>query len=145
MFEMMPFGRHNRMSNFDPFREMEKFEQSLFGNAFGGDFKTDIQDKGDSYLLEADLPGVKKEDIAVDIDGDRLTISAHRSAETEEKDDNSNYLRRERSYGSYSRSFDISNVKSEGITGSYDNGVLKLTLPKKNPATGSTSRRLDIQ
>ena len=95
--------------------------------------------------MEADLPGVKKEDIAVDIDGDCLTISAHGRAETEEKDDNSNYLRRERSYGSYSRSFDISNVKSEGITGSYDNGVLKLTLPKKNPTTGSTSRRLDIQ
>ena len=145
MFEMMPFGRHNRMSTFDPFREMEKFEQSFFGNAWGGDFKTDIQDQGDSYLLEADLPGVKKEDIAVDIDGDRMTISAHRSAETEEKDDNSQYLRRERSYGSFSRSFDISNIKSEEISGAYHDGVLTLTLPKKNPTAPSTSRRLDIQ
>ena len=98
MFEMMPFGRHNRMSTFDPFREMEKFEQSFFGNAFGGDFKTDIQDQGDSYLLEADLPGVKKEDIAVDIDGDRLTISAQRSSQSEEKDDKSHYVRQERSW-----------------------------------------------
>lgn len=144
MFEMMPFGRHNRMSTFDPFREMEKFEQSFFGNAFGGDFKTDIQDKGDSYLLEADLPGVKKEDIAVDIDGDCLTISAQRDSQREEKNDQEQYVRRERSYGSYSRSFDISNVTSEEISGSYENGVLKLVLPKRSP-TGSTSRRLDIQ
>ena len=86
-----------------------------------------------------------KEDIAVDIDGDRMTISAHRSAETEEKDDNSQYLRRERSYGSFSRSFDISNIKSEEISGAYHDGVLTLTLPKKNPTAPSTSRRLDIQ
>ena len=48
------------MSTFDPFREMEKFEQSFFGNAFGGDFKTDIQDQGDSYLLEG-RPARRKE------------------------------------------------------------------------------------
>lgn len=91
------------------------------------------------------MPGVKKEDIAVDIDGDRMTISAHRSAETEEKDENSQYLRRERSYGSFSRSFDISNIKSEEISGAYHDGVLTLTLPKKSPTAPSTSRRLDIQ
>lgn len=144
MFEMMPFGRHNRMSTFDPFREMEKFEQSFFGNAFGGDFKTDIQDQGDSYLLEADLPGVKKEDIAVDIDGDRLTISAQRSSQTEEKDDKTHYVRQERSYGSYSRSFDITGIKSAEIKGSYENGVLKLVLPKEAP-TAPTSRRLNLE
>ena len=51
----------------------------------------------------------------------------------------------ERSYGSFSRSFNISNIKSEEISGCYENGVLKLTLPKKNPTTVPTSRRLDIQ
>ena len=136
MFEMVPFGRHNRMSTFDPFREMEKFEQSFFGNAWGGDFKTDIQDQGDSY--------VKKEDIAVDIDGDRLTISAQRSSQSEEKDDKTHYVRQERSYGSYSRSFDISGIKSAEIKGSYENGVLKLVLPKEAP-TAPTSRRLNLE
>ena len=144
MFEMMPFGRHNRMSTFDPFREMEKFEQSFFGNAFGGDFKTDIQDQGDSYLLEADLPGVKKEDIAVDIDGDRLTISAQRSSQSEEKDDKTHYVRQERSYGSYSRSFDVSGIRTEGITASYDSGVLDLKLPKKTVEV-SSSRQINIE
>lgn len=131
------------MARFDPFRELENFEKSFFGD-FGGGFRTDIKDKGDHFELEADLPGVKKEDIAVDIDGDCLTISAQRDSQREEKNDQEQYVRRERSYGSYSRSFDISNVKSEEISGSYENGVLKLVLPKRSP-TGSASRRLDIQ
>lgn len=143
MFDMMPFERRNSMARFDPFRELENFEKSFFGD-FGGGFRTDIKDKGDHFELEADLPGVKKEDIAVDIDGDCLTISAQRDSQREEKNDQEEYVRRERSYGSYSRSFDISNVKSEEISGSYENGVLKLVLPKRSP-TGSTSRRLDIQ
>ncbi len=143
MFDMMPFERRNSMARFDPFRELENFEKSFFGD-FGGGFRTDIKDKGDHFELEADLPGVKKEDIAVDIDGDCLTISAQRDSQREEKNDQEQYVRRERSYGSYSRSFDISNVKSEEISGSYENGVLKLLLPKRSP-TGSTSRRLDIQ
>ena len=87
---------------------------------------------------------MKKEDIAVDIDGDCLTISAQRDSQREEKNEQEQYVRRERSYGSYRRSFDISNVKSEEISGSYENGVLKLVLPKRSP-TGSASRRLDIQ
>ncbi|HIY27006.1 MAG TPA: Hsp20/alpha crystallin family protein [Candidatus Acutalibacter pullistercoris] len=143
MFDMMPFERRNSMARFDPFRELENFEKSFFGD-FGGGFRTDIKDKGDHFELEADLPGVKKEDIAVDIDGDCLTISAQRDSQREEKNDQEQYVRRERSYGSYSRSFDISNVKSEEISGSYENGVLKLLLPKRSP-TGSASRRLDIQ
>ncbi len=143
MFDMMPFERRNSMARFDPFRELENFEKSFFGD-FGGGFRTDIKDKGDHFELEADLPGVKKEDIAVDIDGDCLTISAQRDSQREEKNEQEQYVRRERSYGSYSRSFDISNVKSEEISGSYENGVLKLVLPKRSP-TGSTSRRLDIQ
>ena len=143
VFDMMPFERRNSMARFDPFRELENFEKSFFGD-FGGGFRTDIKDKGDHFELEADLPGVKKEDIAVDIDGDCLTISAQRDSQREEKNDQEQYVRRERSYGSYSRSFDISNVKSEEISGSYENGVLKLVLPKRSP-TGSASRRLDIQ
>ena len=143
MFDMMPFERRNSMARFDPFRELENFEKSFFGD-FGGGFRTDIKDKGDHFELEADLPGVKKEDIAVDIDGDCLTISAQRDSQREEKNDQEQYVRRERSYGSYSRSFNISNIKSEEITRSYENGVLKVVLPKRSP-TGSTSRRLDIQ
>ena len=144
MFELMPFTRRDRMDFYRPFRDLEDLERRFFsGNELGG-FKTDIKDTGDAYVLEADLPGVKKEDIAVDIDGDRLTISAQRSSQTEEKDDKTHYVRQERSYGSYSRSFDISGIKSAEIKGSYENGVLKLVLPKEAP-TAPTSRRLNLE
>ena len=131
MFELRPYRNNNHMTTYDPFRDMEALERAFFGNRdFLGDvgtFKTDIQDKGDHYLLEADLPGMKKEDIAIDIDGDNLTIKAERRNEHEEKD--KSYVRCERSYGSYARSFDISGIKAEGIKASYNDGVLSLTLP----------------
>ena len=82
MFELRPYRNNNHMTAYDPFRDMAALERAFFGDRdFLGAvnaFKTDIQDKGDHYLLEADLPGMKKEDIAIDIDGDSLTIRAER-------------------------------------------------------------------
>lgn len=155
MFELRPFEhKANRaMRPYDPFREMEELERSFFGGRpFGGErdfgalteFKTDIQDKGDSYLLEADLPGFKKEDIHIDLDGETMTISAERHSEREEKDKEGNYLRCERSYGSYQRSFDISGIEEGGLKAEYADGVLKLTMPKKQQ-TVSSARRIEIQ
>ena len=95
-------------------------------------------------MLEADLPGMKKEDIHIDIDGDRLSISAERSAVKEEKDENGGYVRCERSYGSFSRSFDISGIRGEDISAAYADGVLTLTLPKQ-ARTVPASRRLEIR
>ena len=148
MFELRPYRNNNHMTTYDPFRDMEALERAFFGNRdFLGDvgtFKTDIQDKGDSYLLEADLPGFKKEDIHVDVDGDTMTIRAERHSEHEDQDKKGNYVRCERSYGSYARSFDISGIKAEGIKASYNDGVLSLTLPKKDVEV-SGSRRLAIE
>ncbi len=153
MFELRPFEhRNNRVSTYNPFREMENLERAFFGNDFWNDrgfnalaeFKTDIQDKGDSYLLEADLPGFKKEDIHIDLDGDTMTISAERHSDHEEKDKEGNYLRCERSYGSYRRSFDVSGIEESGMKAEYADGVLKLTLPKKQQ-TVSSARRIEIQ
>ena len=141
MFELMPFGRNDL---YRPFRELENLERSFFSGKELGGFKTDIKDTGDAYVLEADLPGVKKEDIHIDIDGDYLSITAQRNSEKSEKDKEGNYIRCERSYGSFSRSFDISGVKAEDISASYDNGVLTLTMPKRE-ATVPTARRLEIQ
>lgn len=141
MLALRPFA--NTFSTYDPFREMERLERAFFGNDFFSAptpaFRTDIQDKGDHFLLESDLPGVKREDISIDLEGDRLTVRAERKSEREEKD----YLCIERSYGSYARSFDVSAVKAEDITASYDNGVLTLKLPKKE-AEVPTSRRIEI-
>ena len=119
-------------------------ERNLFSSNGAAAFKTDIRDAGDAYVLEADLPGMKKEDIHIDIDGERLSISAERCAVKEEKDENGGYIRCERSYGAFSRSFDISGIRAEEISAAYEDGVLKLTLPKQVKAIPA-SRRLEIQ
>lgn len=143
MFELIPFTHSHGMDLYRPFRDLENLERSLFSGGMGG-FQTDIRDNGGAYVLEADLPGVKKEDIHIDIDGDRLSISAERSAVKEEKDENGGYVRCERSYGSFSRSFDISGIRGEDISAAYADGVLTLTLPKQ-ARTVPASRRLEIQ
>lgn len=144
MFEMIPFTRSRGVDLYRPFRDLEELERSLFANNGVSAFRTDIRDDGDAYVLESDLPGMKKEDIHIDIDGDRLSISAQRNASREEKDENGGYIRCERSFGSFSRSFDISGIRAEGITASYEDGVLKLTLPKQ-AQTVPAARRLEIQ
>ena len=144
MYEMMPFTRNHGVDLYRPFRDLEELERSLFANSSAAAFKTAIRDTGDAYVLEADLPGMKKEDIHIDIDGDRLSISAERSAVKEEKDENGGYIRCERSYGSFSRSFDISGIRGEDISAAYADGVLTLTLPKQTKTVPAT-RRLEIQ
>ena len=125
MFDMRPYrnnnDRRNNLSAYNPFREMDAFERNFFNDPFGSwfdhsalaSFKTDIKDNGDSYTLEADLPGFDKKDIHLDVNGDTLTIHAERKAEQEEKDDKNNYVRCERSFGSYSRQFDLSSVDAD--------------------------------
>lgn len=134
MFELRPFERrNNRMTACNPWDEMER---AFFGdgawNRSLAEFKTDIQDKGDSYLLQADLPGFKKEDIHIDLDGETMTIRAERHSEHEEQDKKGSYVRCERSYGSYERAFDVSGIDTDKIGAQYADGVLKLTMPKKS-------------
>lgn len=143
MFEIMRRNSHP-MSTYNPFREMEELERSFFGRDDLAEFKTDITDEGDHYLLESDLPGFDKKDIRMDISGDTLTISAQRHSKVEQKDQSDRIVRVERSYGSYSRQFDISNVNADGIKAKYDNGVLQVTLPKKD-RTIPASRQLEIE
>ena len=143
MFELIPFDRSfRRMANFDPFREMDNMERSFFGNAnIVSAFRTDVSDTGDAFVLESELPGFSKDDINIDIENDCLTISAERNYE--EKDEKQSYIKRERFYGSYSRSFDVSGIDVDNIEAEYVDGVLKLTLPKK-AAEIPASRRLEI-
>ena len=139
MFELTHRNNNHHISTYNPFRELEDFERSFFNSPFSSffgtqdlaEFKTDVTDEGDHYLLEADLPGFEKKDIQLEISGDTLTVRALRHSKVEEKDNKDKLVRIERSYGSYSRQFDISGVEAERIKARYDNGVLKLTLPKK--------------
>ena len=105
-----------------------------------GSFKTDIKETPEEYIVHAELPGVKKEDIKVDYNNNYLTISATRNNESEEKKDN--YIRRERSYGSVSRGFYISNVNKDSIKAKFDNGVLNIELPKKELTANNSTQIL---
>ena len=145
MFDLTPYDRrHSRLTALNPFRELEDMERSFFGRNSLEAFKTDIKDVGNAFELEADLPGFKKEDIAIDINDNYLTIRAERHFENDTKDKDGQYISQERSYGSFARSFDISAVDEEHITASYENGVLKLVLPKKEQTKPSGGRRLEI-
>ncbi|MPM90364.1 Acid shock protein [bioreactor metagenome] len=143
MFELVPYTRKRNVTFYNPFDELEDMQRRFFGETAVREFKTDIRDEGEHYLLEADLPGFKKEDISVNIEGDTLTIRAERTESTDEKDSKGNYIKRERSYGSFSRSFDMTGIRVEDIAAAYENGVLKLTLPKRQE-TLPTSRKLEI-
>ncbi len=104
-------------------------------------FATDIRDRGDHFLLEADIPGFTKDEISLDLKEDILTISATRNQESEDAEQG--YLRRERRSASYARAFNVSGIDQTGIEANYDNGVLTLRLPKENPVIPE-SRKIPI-
>ncbi|SDA27805.1 HSP20 family protein [Ruminococcus sp. YE71] len=137
MFAMTPFERHNDL--------FDEFERGFFGmpQRFEG-FRTDIRDDGDKYVLEAELPGFEKEDIKLDITGDCMTLSAEHTETEQEGEPKSKYIRRERRYGSVSRSFDLTGIDKDGITAEYKSGILYMDLPKQQPQQ-PVSRRLEIR
>ena len=121
---------------------------SLFDNMFDDFFKdpfftrnnsvkvmkTDIQEKDDKYILDMDLPGYDKEDIKAQLKDGYLTISAQKNTSNDEKDEEGNYIRRERYCGKCSRSFYVEDsIKEEDIKASFNNGILELTFPKEVP------------
>ena len=114
--------------------------------------KTDLRDTGDSYVLEADMPGFRKEEIKLSLEGDVLTIAAEHTAEKQneeapEKNGESGETKaaeQPESKGTYLQRLDISNVDVEHIDAAYENGVLTLTLPKKQPAKPEV-KQIEIQ
>lgn len=140
MYGLTPFGR-----NFDLFNIFNDMDNDLFGGAMPmNSCRTDIRDEGDKYVMESELPGFEKEDIKLDINGSYLVISAERRTESSEKDEKGNFIRRERSFGSYKRSFDIPDVDVDKISAGYKNGILTIDLPKKQPEVPA-SKRLEIK
>lgn len=107
-------------------------------------FRTDVIDQGDSYLLQAELPGFQKEDINIDLKNDLLTISASHKEEKDEEDKNK-YIRRERYYSSYSRSFRVNNIEAGDIDASYNNGILEVKFPKKDIENKEAVRKIEVK
>ncbi len=147
MFEIIPMNYSRSL--FNPFREMESLTRAFFNEPFFSEktqikpFRTDIRKADGAFVLEADLPGVDKKDISVNIEGDILTIKAERHSESEDTEKKDSFVRIERSYGSYERSFDVSGIDTENISAKYENGVLVLNMPEK-AVTAPPSRQLTI-
>ena len=95
--------------------------------------KADVRELENGYELSMNLPGVKKEDIKAELKNGYITVSASTETNNDSQDDDGNYLRRERFYGSTSRSFYVGDqIREEDIRAKYENGVLTLTVPKKD-------------
>lgn len=146
MFMLTPFERKTNLF-FDDF--FDDFDRSFFATSPHHmappkemPIKTDIKDIGTGYLLEAELPGFAKEDISVDIDENRLVISAQKTKENDETDKDGKYIRKERYFGSYKRSFNLDGIDAENVSAKFENGILALNLPKKVEAP--SSRKLEI-
>lgn len=133
MFGLVPFNNSKMLAN-DGFQSLFDVFNEPFFNDFPmtssstGKFKVDVKDKGTDYELTAELPGLKKEEISLGYNNGYLTISTQKKEEQNEEKEN--YIRRERHFGSMSRSFYIDDIDETKITAEFTDGILKVDLPK---------------
>ena len=106
----------------------------LYGKHAQNMMKTDIREKDDSYELDVDLPGFKKDEIKIQLKDGYLTLSAAKGLDKDEQDKKGNYIRRERYAGAMQRSFYVGDaVAQDEIHAKYEDGILKISIPKKDP------------
>jgi HSP20 family protein len=132
---MVPFKKSQSLSKrgdyFNHFLD-SFFDEDYFAplSQFGSPFRVDLKETSDSYQIEADLPGIPKEAITLEYADRYLTISAKREDAVEKS--NNDYVRRERKFGQFQRSFYIDNVDESQICAEFKEGVLFVTLPKQD-------------
>ena len=121
-------------------------DKKLYGKHAKNVMKTDIKEKDEGYELVVDLPGFKKDEIEVQLENGYLTISAAKGLDKDETDKNGKYLRQERYAGSMSRSFYIGEgITEEDIHGKFENGILKLDIPKEEVRKVEQKKRIAIE
>jgi len=147
----MQLVRFNPTRNIVNFRgSMDDVFDDFFGSLFRGERtdstrvenpRVDIFEEADHIVMTAELPGVEKDNIAIDVNGRVLTVKGERSSDNEVKEDN--YYRRERSYGRFERSFTLpAETDSEKIKAEYRDGVLTLNIPKPE---SSKKKQITVQ
>ena len=105
--------------------------KGMFGKHAANVMKTDVRESKDGYDVFVDLPGFKKEDVNLHLENGYLTITANRSEDLDEKDNEGRYIRQERCTGSCARSFYVGeNLKPTDVAAKFENGILELKLPK---------------
>ncbi|HXG93199.1 MAG TPA: Hsp20/alpha crystallin family protein [Blastocatellia bacterium] len=145
--QMAPSRRYRSLMSVDPFRELFDLQRGinqLFDESFGKTLReeaalsawtpaVDVYEDENAFLIKVELPEVSREDVKVNLDDNTLSITGERRLENEEKRDG--YHRVERAYGQFYRSFTLpSNVNTEAINAQFKDGVLRLSIPKKEEA-----------
>ena len=149
MAGLIPFNRKNsNLSRGTDFGNFYNIIDDFFNDGFmpsrnllKDTFKIDIEEKDNEYVISAELPGIKKDEIDLNIDGDNLCISINRSEET--KDEGKNFIHRERRSSSMSRRIGLAGAKLDEIKAKLDEGVLSVTVPKD--VKESSTRKIDIE
>lgn len=128
---------------FDDFSFPSLYMRPLMSDTYEPQIRVNVSEKPKEFIVKAEIPGAKKEDIHVNIDGSFINISAQIQSQHEEKNTDERIIRSECYFGSSSRGFQLpSEVSREKAQAIYENGVLKLTLPKMN---GSSSNEIQIK
>ena len=122
--------RNSDTYNMTPFNFFEDFSRNLFNDFKPNLIKTDIHETDNEYFVEAELPGIPKENIQVTYEDGVLTISGQQQIDTVDEDKKGKLIRSERSSTSLRRQYLLENVKEDEIKASYSDGILKVTLPK---------------
>lgn len=118
----------------------------LYGKHAKNMMKTDVRETDNSYEVDIDLPGFKKDEISVELKDGYLTINAAKGLDKDQKDKDGSYIRRERYAGSMTRSFFVGNgITKEEIHAKYENGILMLSLPKKAAKAVENNHYISIE
>ena len=149
MAGLIPFNRKNaNLANVAGFNDFYNMLDDFFSDGFTSSrsllkdtFKLDIEDKENEYLIEAELPGVKREEIDLNIEEDNLCITLNRSEDVNK--DVKNFVHRERRTSSMSRRVRLMGAKLDEIKAKLEDGILTITIPKDVKA--NTSRKIDIE
>lgn len=148
---MSKFSLSNR--NRDPFGFIDPFFDDFFHFPFeiektspSAMMKTDIEDKGDHFLLTMDLPSIDRKDITMNLENGYLTIRATRQENDDKKDKQGNFIRRERFYGTYERSFYVGDqIQQKDVSAKLDQGTLTIEVKKEQEVVEDKKKYIEIQ
>ena len=130
----------------DPFGMMvPQGRDPLYGKHGKNLMKTDVRETENSYELDIDLPGFKKDEVNLELKDGYLTIQAAKGLDKDEEDKKGRYIRRERYAGSMSRSFYVGDVKPEEVSAKFENGILTLDVPKAGQKKLPENNRICIE
>ncbi|MCH4178127.1 MAG: Hsp20/alpha crystallin family protein [Streptococcaceae bacterium] len=136
--------RNNNLFNMTPFNFFEDFGRGFFDNFKDQMVKTDIHENDTEYLVEAELPGFEKDNVNISYENDVLTIEATHKTDDKKEDDKGNLVRSERSFSAVRRQFLISNIDKDKVKAKYEEGILKIVLPKSQ-ANGQPKSIIPIE